>query len=294
MKQLSYIITGPTASGKTDFAHAFAKQVFGTIINADSVQVYRGIENLSASPLAEGLQNDGIPYRLYSITEPAAPLSAGTWAKMARAEYDDAIASGRVPIFVGGAGFYLRALLTGFSEIPAVSAENRQRAAAFGFADLQKIDPVWAAKINPNDRQRITRGVEVFLQTGRPLSQWQSAPNVPVLPAPPKVILILPPREIVLQRIATRMTALNKNAEMEVRGIMNLPDNLPIKRADGVAEISKYLRGEIPKDAALELWRRKIERGNAKRQYTWFRTQLKPDAVINNIPTEMDLCSVMQ
>ncbi|MDR2413005.1 MAG: tRNA (adenosine(37)-N6)-dimethylallyltransferase MiaA [Rickettsiales bacterium] len=298
MEIKSYIITGPTASGKSDFAHALAKRANGVIINADAVQVYRGIENISASPLA-GLPHcrrsdnliDEVPYRLYSITAPDAPLSAGAWAKMARAEYDAALSAGKTPIFVGGAGFYLRALTVGFSDIPEIAPEFRDAARAMqnGYEFLKQHDPQWAVKISPNDRQRIARGIEVFLATGRTLSEFQSRPNIRILPEIPHKILILPPKEVVLERIARRMKILDVNSENEVRAIMNLPRDLPVMRADGVLEISKYLRGEISRDEAMNQWRRKIERGNCKRQYTWFRTQFSADAVIDHLPTDADI-----
>jgi tRNA dimethylallyltransferase len=239
---------------------------------------------------------DGVPYRLYSITDPDKPLSAGAWAGLARAEYDAALTAGKTPIFVGGAGFYLRALTSGFSDIPEISPEFRAAAREMknGYEFLKEHDPQWAAKISANDTQRITRGIEVFLATGRPLSYFHSRPCVPILPEVPRKILILPPREIVSQRIACRMEILDKNSELEVRAIMNLPQELPIMRADGVLEISRYLRGEISRGQAMELWRRKIERGNCKRQYTWFRTQFSADIIIDHIPTDEDLENVLQ
>jgi tRNA dimethylallyltransferase len=214
---------------------------------------------------------------------------------MARAEYDAAVAAGRTPIFVGGAGFYLRALTDGFSDMPDIAPEFKAAARAMenGYEFLQKHDPAWAAKISKNDRQRIVRGIEVFLATNRPLSEFQSRPNIPVLPRAPHKVLILPPKEIVLGRIAERMKVLDNNSEDEVRAIMDLPPELPVMRADGVLEISKYLRGEISRDQAIELWRRKIESGNCKRQYTWFRNQFTADAIIPRIPTTADVEAVL-
>jgi tRNA dimethylallyltransferase len=295
MTTKSYIIAGPTASGKSDFAHALARRMGGAIINADSVQVYKGIEHLSASPLADK-PDDDVPYALYSITRPESPLSAGEWARMARAEYDRAIAAGRVPIFVGGAGFYLAAIMQGFSDIPKISADARERARSMpgAYEFLQKQDPEWAAKIAPGDTQRIARGVEVFLETGRPLSEWQRRPRVRVLPAEPRKVLLLPPRDVVRQRIADRMPALARKVIDEVRAIMDLPRELPVMRADGVLEIAAYLRGEISYDAAVERWRMKIIRGNMKRQYTWFRTQFSADVEISRAPADADIEHVLQ
>ena len=317
MEQKSYIITGPTASGKSDFAHALAKRVGGVIINCDSVQVYRGIETLSASPLAggsmcpppwEGAHTphiDNIPYRLFSITDGDAPLSAGLWADMAKKEYENTIAANKVPVFAGGTGFYLKALLDGMSPVPQIPPEVRKRAReSASYEYLQQIDPAWAGKISPNDRQRIVRGIEVFLSTGRPLSEWQRAPRVPVISGPITKILILPDREMLRRRIAERMPALAKSAIAEVKDILEKSRRsvseggwdtaLPVMKADGILEISRYLSGEISLDAAIDLWRAKICSHNMKHQYTWFKTNFQADIVIDHIPTDADIDIVLK
>ncbi|MCL2018089.1 MAG: tRNA (adenosine(37)-N6)-dimethylallyltransferase MiaA [Alphaproteobacteria bacterium] len=301
MKHKSYIVTGPTASGKSDFAHTLAERTNGVIINCDSVQVYKGIETLSASPLAGNTGN--IPYRLFSITNGDAPLSAGIWTQMARREYDDALAIGKTPIFVGGTGFYLKALTEGMSPIPAVSDVARTAARKLVTEDLttayeylQKIDPVWAGKISQNDRQRITRGIEVFQATNRPLSEWQSAPRVPVITDDITKILILPDRELLRQRIADRMPELAKSVLKEVGAILekNWSPDLPIMKADGILEISRFLSGKISFDVAIDLWRIKICNHNMKHQYTWFKANFRPDIVIDHIPTDADIERVLQ
>ena len=124
----AYIITGPTASGKSSFAHEFARRIGGTIINCDSVQIYRGIENISASPFAGrpiADEIDGVPYRLFSILTLDEQISVADYIKMARAQYDDVIANGYVPIFVGGTGYYINGIINGIAEIPNISDENR-------------------------------------------------------------------------------------------------------------------------------------------------------------------------
>ncbi len=110
----SYIITGPTASGKSGFAHALAQKIGGTIINCDSVQIYRGIENISASPFAGTAITDTIddvPYRLFSILPLSQQISVADYINLAHREYDAAISAGRVPIFVGGTGYYINGLI---------------------------------------------------------------------------------------------------------------------------------------------------------------------------------------
>ena len=135
----AYIITGPTASGKSEFAHKLAKAVSGTIINCDSVQIYRGIENISASPFAGRAITDdidGVPYRLFSSLPLAEQISVADYIALARREYDTARAGGRVPIFVGGTGYYINGLVNGIAEIPEISPENRTRARAMVAQDL--------------------------------------------------------------------------------------------------------------------------------------------------------------
>jgi tRNA dimethylallyltransferase len=127
MAKKSYIVAGPTASGKSDFAHKLAKKIGGTIINADSVQIYKGIENISASPMSEvgsPMSIDGVPYRLFSIKELSEQMNVSEYLELARAEFEAA----DVPVFVGGSGYYINAIINGISPIPAVSDENRNRA----------------------------------------------------------------------------------------------------------------------------------------------------------------------
>ena len=127
----AYIITGPTASGKSGFAHALAVRIGGVIINCDSVQIYRNIENISASPFANRPitdEIDGVPYRLFSVLPLSEQISVAEYIKMAHQEYEAAIAMGRIPIFVGGTGYYINGIINGIAEIPEISHENRMRA----------------------------------------------------------------------------------------------------------------------------------------------------------------------
>ncbi|MCL2331357.1 MAG: hypothetical protein FWC61_02315, partial [Proteobacteria bacterium] len=265
--------------------------------------VSRGVDMRGENLDHPNFEIDSVPYKLFSITTGDKPLSAGIWAQMARAEYDAAIASGRAPIFVGGAGFYLRALTDGMSPMPAVPTAARAAAREFAGVDLagayeylKTIDAPWAAAINKNDTQRIVRGIEVFRSTGRPLSEWQNAPRIPMLPAPPLKILIMPDRGLLRERISARMPDLAQSVLTEVGDILEsgFDKSLPIWKADGILEISRYLRGEIDFDAAVDLWRAKICNHNMKHQYTWFKTNFAPDIVIDHIPTEKDLDLILQ
>ncbi|MDR1071622.1 MAG: tRNA (adenosine(37)-N6)-dimethylallyltransferase MiaA [Rickettsiales bacterium] len=284
MVKKSYVIAGPTASGKSDFAHKLAKRLGGTIINADSVQIYRGIENISASPLAGqetsdgGCVIDGVPYKLFSVRDLSEQVTIVDYLEMARAEFDAA----EVPIFVGGSGYYIGALLSGISPIPAVSPGNRERArkmvaeapdAARKLTDFEFTDP-----------QRMTRALEVFLETGRPISEWQKLSRTgAVCPAALK-ILISPPAGVLESRIRARLESmLGRGGTDEVRNHMEFR-----ARAIGIDEIGKYISGAETLEQALENWAVRTRR-YAKRQRTWFKNQYAPDMTIPRVPTDKDL-----
>ncbi|MCL2629506.1 MAG: tRNA (adenosine(37)-N6)-dimethylallyltransferase MiaA [Alphaproteobacteria bacterium] len=276
MIKKSFIISGPTASGKSDFAHEIALRLGGTIINADSVQIYRGIETLSASP------KPADNYRLYSIIDPDEKMSAGLYAELAAKEYDLAT----TPIFVGGTGFYLKALTSGFSKLPTISNETRTAARAVlnKYQELKKYDPAMADKLHPNDAQRISRALEVFMETGKPMSEWQNAPLQPALPYTPTKIAIIPPREELLERAAQRREQmLAGGAIEEVRRLINFDI-----QANGFMEIKKWINGEISKEEMLKLW----EISDAqyiKRQMTWLRHKFGADITIDHIPASKDI-----
>lgn len=285
----SYVITGPTASGKSSFAHALARRVHGAIINCDSVQIYRGIENISASPFAGRAisdEIDGVPYRLFSILTLDKQTSVADYIKMAREQYDDVIARGFIPIFVGGTGYYINGLINGISEIPEISPENRNRARELVARDINA-----ARAIVPNcsatDPQRVARAVEIFYQTGTHLSEWQKMPRMGAIVPTPFRILINPPVDELRTRIAARIPdMINGGAITEAKYIIN--NNFDTRRAIGAEQLCAYLRGDISRDAAVENWIIKTNQ-YAKRQRTWFKTQFFADLMINHIPSEDDL-----
>lgn len=279
----SYIIAGPTASGKSDFAHNLAKRVNGVVINCDSVQVYKGIENISASPLASpgigdwrlGTSIDGVPYRLFSILPLSEQISVVDYLKRATAEYDAALSAGKVPIFVGGTGFYINAIINGISPIPDVSDENRKLARETIAKNPEMAQP---------DPQRAARALEVLLETGRPLSEWQSMPRLGAIVPTPFRILISPPRGVLLERIAARIPQMLAGGALdEVAGACG--------RAIGAESLSRYLGGEITKDDAINDWIVKTNQ-YAKRQRTWFKTQFIADLDIAHVPTDGDVDAI--
>ena len=290
----AYIITGPTASGKSGFAHALAVRIGGVIINCDSVQIYRGIETISASPFA-GIKTDtfdeidGVPYRLFSVLPLSEQISVAEYIKMAHQEYEAAIAMGRIPIFVGGTGYYINGIINGIAEIPEISHENRMRAREMVANDLDM-----ARRLVPNctatDPQRIARAIEVFLETGRHLNEWQNSARMGAIEPTPFRILINPPLDVLHKRIASRIP------EMISGGAINeaqyiIENNLDSRRAIGAEQLCAFLRGDINQDAAIENWITKTNQ-YAKRQRTWFRTQFSADFTIDHIPNDNDLDAV--
>jgi tRNA dimethylallyltransferase len=272
----SYIIAGPTASGKSDFADALARRVNGVVINADSVQIYQGIENISASPLA-GQVADGVQYKLFSILPLSKQISVMDYLKLAA----DAIEQGHPAIFVGGTGFYINGLINGISPMPDVSDENRKRA-----REMVKSGNLPDGFVS-RDPQRTARALEVFLETGKPIEYWQSLTRVGVVVPDAIKIFINPTREILLERIAARIP------KMIDGGALSEATPAAAGRAIGAASLWKYKNGELSREEAINDWITKTNQ-YAKRQRTWFKTQFNPDIIINRVPTDEDLENVLQ
>jgi len=272
------IVTGPTASGKSALALAIARRLDGTIVNADSMQVYRELRILTArpSPADEAL----VPHALYGIRPAAEAGNAAWWRAEALAAMQSARTLGRVPILTGGTGLYFAALTDGLADVPDpgpdARAEARRLLAEHGpevlHAGLAKVDPATAARLAPNDGQRIARAWEVWRGTGMGLAAWQRR-TLPPAPWRFFAVRLDPPRESLRQAIGTRFAAmLEAGAVDEVRALLalDLDPALPAMRAHGVPELSAYLRGTL----SLEDAGRRVELVTGqytKRQATWFR-----------------------
>lgn len=291
MTHKSYIIAGPTASGKSDFAHNLAKRTNGVIINCDSVQIYRGIENISASPFA-GLDVkdstiDGVPYKLFSILPLTEQISVADFLEMASREYEAALAAGKTPIFVGGSGYYIGVLLNGISPIPEISDESRTRARAMVRDCPDAVRQLLPEDFKMTDPQRTARALEVFLETGRPLSEWQSLPRRGAITPTPFKIFINPHRETLHNRIAQRVPLMLKGGAMdEARSVIE--SGWDETRAIGASQLCKFIRGEISSAECNQNWITKTNQ-YAKRQRTWFRGQYAADLEIMHVPTSADV-----
>jgi len=286
------IIAGPTASGKTALALDVARAFAGTVINADSMQVYRELAVLTARPRPADAA--AVPHRLFGVLAASEACSAGRWLKMAAAEIEAARRAGRLPVVVGGTGLYLKALIEGLAEVPeipaAVDAAVRRRFDDIGGeafrAELAALDPEAAAKLPVGDSQRLKRAMAVVTATGRPLADWQRRQgSAPWVAARFGVVALMPPRATLYAACDARFAAMMASGALdEARALaaLGLDRGLPAMKALGVPELSRHLAGELPLDAAVAA-AQQATRNFAKRQLTWLRNQLAADHVIEAI-----------
>lgn len=278
------LIAGPTASGKSALALDLAERLGGTIINTDSMQVYRDLRVLTARPTPQ--EEARVPHRLYGHADAAVNYSAGMWVADAAAALAEARAAGRLPIFIGGTGLYFKALTRGLSAVPPVPPEIREgiraRLAHDGpealHRELALRDPAVAERLKPRDRVRIARALEVVEATGRSLADWHREGLPPLLPPGATVAVFLAPaRDALYARIDARFEAmLDAGALAEVAALMarGLDPLLPAMKAHGVPALMRHLRGEIDRAEAIRIGQTDT-RHYAKRQFTWFRHQLE-------------------
>jgi tRNA dimethylallyltransferase len=274
------VLTGPTGAGKTDIALRLAREFPLEIVSVDSAQVYRGLDIGSAKPSTE--IQAAVRHHLIDLLDPAASYSAGRFVRDAVAAIADIEARGRVPLLVGGTMLYLRALIGGIATLPqgspAVRAGLDAEAAEIGWPAMHRrlaaVDAAAAARIHPNDAQRIQRALEVHAVEGRPISELQTV-NIPPLQRDFRCVALIPPDRARLhaalaQRFDAMMTA---GLLDEVRGLHqrgDLSDEHPAVRAVGYRQLWSHLSGSYPLETAIQ---RAVAatRQLAKRQLTWLR-----------------------
>ena len=251
-----------------------AERLGGTVINADSMQVYRELRVLTARPSPD--DEARVPHRLYGIRPAAEPGDAAWWRSAALA----AMADARLPVLCGGTGLYLSALTQGIVAIPPPTAEARNEARALLddigspalHGRLMDADPDTANGLRPSDGQRIARAWEVWRSTGRGLRSWQSERT----PPPPwrfRMVLLDPPRDVLRAAIAVRFRAMMEaGALAEVQGVRHLDRALPAMRAHGVVELLDYLDGRATL-AEAEARTTLVTGQYTKQQATWFRNR---------------------
>lgn len=279
---------GPTASGKTDIALQLKAKLPVDLISVDSALVYRGMDIGTAKPDAATLAR--APHRLIDIREPEDAYSAGAFVRDACAAIEEITASGRIPLLVGGTMLYFRALTAGIAELPEGSASMREaldaEAQIAGWpamhAELQSVDPDAAARIDPNDSQRIQRALEVYRLSGKPLTAWQAATVPPTDHRFLKIALLPAARAELHERIIRRLDAMLDDGFIEeVRGLRARPGLTaasPSMRAVGYRQIWAHLAGEVSLDTARAR-AQAATRQLAKRQITWLRSEPSLHAV---------------
>jgi len=277
-------LMGPTASGKTGLALELARRLPVELISVDSALVYRGMDIGTAKPDAETLR--AFPHRLIDILDPSEAYSAARFRQDALEAMREIHARGRIPLLVGGTMLYYRALQDGLADLPAadpalreaIQAEATVRGWAALHEELARVDPQAAARIHPNDPQRLGRALEVWRLTGVPLSEWQARGREQAAPEVGRVLklALIPPRELLRERIAVRFTQMleagfiQEVEALRARGDLHL--GLPSMRSVGYRQVWEYLEGAHTYERMVELGVT-ATRGLAKRQMTWLRSE---------------------
>jgi tRNA dimethylallyltransferase len=284
-------LVGPTAVGKSAVAAGLARRVGGEVVSADSMQVYRGLDIISAKPATA--ERQAVPHHLIDVVEPGDQFDVARYVRLAREAVADIRARGRVPVVVGGSGMYVRALMDGIFTGPGRDAVLRDRlereVAEEGLAPLygrlKEVDPGAAARIHPHDRKRIIRALEVYELSGRGVSslqvEWRAAPAAggeraffsAGLECRTVLFGLRRKREEISRRIDERVERMvAQGAVEEVKNIltMSIDSSATAWQSLGIKEIREYLEGRCSLAEAKEALK-KNTRAFAKRQMTWFR-----------------------
>ena len=277
-----FAIAGPTASGKTALGVELALRFDGEVVNFDSVQIYRGIEIATAKPTTG--ERRGVPHHLIDYVDPNVNYTAADWARDATEKIHEIESRGKIPILVGGTGFYLRTLMRPLFDAPSTDASIRERLRTikqkrgpeFLYRLLRRIDPVAASKLFERDYVRVMRALEYYFQTGERFSEQQpNRAEPPEFAERIRLLVLNPPRDVLYNKI---------NARTEAHFAAGLVDEVKQLRASGVNDSTKalgshsyrrvceYLRGERTLESATEQSKRDV-RNYAKRQLTWFRRE---------------------
>lgn len=284
-----YVIGGPTASGKSKLAIQLAQLIDGEIINADSLQLYKSIPILSAAPSDEELSQAA--HHLFGIYHDDQVSTVKVWARLASDVIANIIKRRKVPIIVGGTGMYLKAITHGLSEIPEISnavrnsvRQMQQRLNSEDFyQEVISKDPLVKEFLHVNDKQRLGRALEVFLETGKSIKTFQGNAK-PIFESGYRYIVVNPAQDYLHKLIEMRaLKMLEKGAVQEVQNLKakGITLDMPVCKAIGVKEIWHYLDGKLTKDEMLFALKQST-RQYAKRQVTWFKNQVDDAIVMDN------------
>ncbi len=273
-----FALVGPTAVGKTDVSIELARRLQAEIVGCDSMQVYRRMPHLTTQPTPE--QQAAVPHHLMSCVEPTDSFSVGQYRTAALAAIADIQQREQSVLLVGGTGLYLKALLRGFSEVPAaderiraeLAAAIRAQGTAAFHTRLQTVDAAAASKIHPNDARRIVRALEVYELTGKPLSSfwhWEQGPALPMT-----VMGLTCERPHLHARINRRVEHMIRDERVlqEAREALRMPLSRTAGQVHGLCYLETYLAGTATREQTMILWQQQV-RQYARRQLIWFRAQ---------------------
>ena len=271
-------LVGPTAVGKTTIAVELAQALGAEIVSCDSMQVYRDMTNLTQAPTHA--QRAQIQHHLIDCVEPTHAFSVGEYRKMAAPLINYLLERGRRVLIVGGTGLYLKALTEGLCDAPPADVRIREQlwSECYGggseplYHRLRGIDAAAAARIHPRDARRIIRALEVYALTGKPISSWWREARAELLPGHVLVIGLHRDREALYARINARVLHMvyEEGVINDVRRLLRMPLSRPARQVHGLADIERYLTGEVSLKDMLAMWQQRV-RNYARRQLTWFR-----------------------
>ncbi len=301
MKKTIYFITGPTAIGKSKLAINLSKHTNGEIINADSMQIYKELNIISARPSSSDLKK--AKHHLYGYIKGSERFNVEKWCNDASSKINLLLSKNLTPIFVGGTGLYIDTLINGIISIPTVPEFYKNKSQklyeTFGlekfFKIVTEIDEEATKNISKNDIQRLKRIWEVFQYTNKKFSIWQKNKNKKFIPSLDyKIITFLPDRRKNYQRVNKRVLKMIKNGAIdEIQKLLKFKfkKDLPIMKAHGVPEIISYLENSISLDECIQKIQL-VTRHYVKRQNTWWNSsKLDIFKKFNEFPDEIDLKS---
>ena len=288
------LISGPTASGKSNFAVKIAKKIQGEIINADSMQVYKILKILTARP--NKIEQKDIKHHLYGVVDLNKKFSTGQWLELAIKKIKNIKKKKKIPILVGGTGLYFQSLIDGLVKIPEIPLKFRNKVRLMSkregqkkfYKKLLKLDPKVKDKFDPNDTQRSIRAYEIKSYTDISMYDWLARTESEFKNSDFLKLYIETKREKLIERINLRtLNMINGGAINEVKKFLKLKirKDQSVNKVIGIAELTQYLNHEVTLDEAKELISIKT-RQYAKRQATWARTRMTSWKKIK--PTRID------
>lgn len=282
MKKPLIVLTGPTAVGKTSLSISLAKAVNGEIISADSMQIYKGMDIGSAKIRKEEMQ--GVTHYLVDILEPEEEFHIVKFQELAKAALEEIYAKGKIPILVGGTGFYIQAVTR---DIDFTQAEQetsyreeleqfaKEKGAEYLHEKLREVDSKSAENIHANNVKRVIRALEFYHQNGTPISEHNEEQKQQTSPYNLAYFVLTAPREILYERIDRRVDQMMEEGLLEeVKSLRERGCHRGMVSMQGLGykEILAYLEGEYPLEEAVRILKRDT-RHFAKRQLTWFRRE---------------------